>query len=39
MTILIIFVYAFNRNKTAELYRPNMFRTLDIELLSPKIEI
>ena len=39
MTILVICVYALNRNKHAELYLPNMFQTSDIELLSPKIEI
>ena len=39
MTILIIFVYAFNRNKNAKLYLPSMFQTSDIEFLSPKTEI
>ena len=32
MTILIIFVYAFNWNKTAKLYLPSTFQTSDIEL-------
>ena len=34
---LIIFVYAFNRNKNAKLYHPSMFQTSDIELQSQKI--
>ena len=34
VTILIIFVYAFN----SKLYLPSTFKTADIELLSPKIE-
>ena len=38
MTILIIFVYAFTRNKNAKLYLPSTFQTSDIELLGPKIE-
>ena len=38
MTILIICVYALNRNKHAELYIPCMFQTSDIELLTFKIE-
>ena len=33
-----LFVYAFNRNKNAELYLPSTFQTSDIELLGPKIE-
>ena len=38
MTILIICVYALNRNKIAELYVPSTFQTSDIELLSPKLK-
>ena len=38
MTILIICVYALNRNNQAKLYLPSTFQTSDIELLSPKIE-
>ena len=38
VTILIICVYVFNRNKHAKLYLPSTFQTSDIELLSPKIE-
>ena len=38
MTILI-FVYAFNRNKHTKLYLPSTFQTSDIGLLSPKIEL
>ena len=38
VAILIIFVYAFNRNKHAKLKPPSTFQTSDIELLSPKIE-
>ena len=37
VTILIICVYAFNRNKHFILYIPSTFQTSDIELLSPKI--
>ena len=36
--VLIIFAYAFNRNKHAKLYLPSMFQASDIELLSKKIE-
>ena len=35
MTILIIFVYAFYRNKIVKLYLSSTFQTLDIELLNP----
>ena len=38
MTILKIFVYAFNRKKHAKSHLPSTFQTLDIELLSPKFE-
>ena len=38
MIILIVFVYALNKNKNAKLYLPSMFQTSDTELLSPKIE-
>ena len=38
MTILIICVYAFNRNKRDKLYLPSTIQTSVIELLSPKIE-
>ena len=38
VTILIIYVYALNRNKTAELYVPSTFQTSDIEILSPKLK-
>ena len=38
MTILIICVYALNRNKNAKLYLPSTLQTSDMELLSPKIE-
>ena len=33
MTILMIFVCAFNRNKNAKLYLHSTFQTSDIELL------
>ena len=39
MTILIIFVYAFYRNKIAKIYLPSTFQTLDIELLTPKLKL
>ena len=39
MTILIILVYAFNRNKSAKVYLPSKFQTSDIELLSPKLKL
>ena len=39
MTILIIFVYAFNRNKSAKLCLPSTFQTSDKELLSPKLKL
>ena len=39
MTILIICVYALNRNKLAKLYLPSMFQTSDIELLSQKFKL
>ena len=39
MTVLIICVYALNRNKRAELYIQSMFQTSDIELLSPKLKL
>ena len=38
MTVLIICVYALNRNNHGNLYLPSTFQTSDIELLSPKIE-
>ena len=38
MKILIICVYALNRNKIVELYIPGMFQTSDIGLLNPKLE-
>ena len=38
MTILIICVYVLTRKKHAEIYLPSTFQTLDIELLSPKID-
>ena len=39
MSILIIFVYAFNKNKNGKLYQPSMFQASDIELLSPKLKL
>ena len=38
VAILCLCVYALNRNKHEKLYLPSIFLTLDIELLSPKIE-
>ena len=35
MTILIICVYALNRNTPAELYTPSIFQASDMELLNP----
>ena len=37
--MLIICVYALNRNKHAKLYLPITFQTSDIELLSPKLKL
>ena len=39
MAILIICVYALNRNNQAKLYLPSKFQTSDIEFWSPKIEV
>ena len=38
MTMLILFVYAYSRNKNAKFYLPSTFQTSDIEVLGPKIE-
>ena len=38
VTILIIFVSALHMNKLSKSYLPSRFQTLDIEVLSPKIE-
>ena len=38
MTILIICVYALNRNNQAKLYLPSTFQTSEIEFLSLEIE-
>ena len=36
--ILVIWVYALNRNKHAKLYLPSTFQTSDIELLTQQLK-